>query len=399
MKSTSYNFYKNLAVITEFLEITDNSRYKEVPEDWLVVITDVIGSTKVIEAGKYKEVNIAGGITAMAIANVYKDLDFPFIFGGDGITFLIPGESEELIQDILADTREIVNLSFGLNLRVGLMRVREVYENGHTLHLAKLRVSKYYNQANISGDGLDWAEAKLKDPNPENPYLIPKDHKPKIKADFQGFTCRWKDIKSAKGETIAMIVKISTEDKEKTREILEQIFEFLQSTLGTEENYHPLSKENLKVGEDKYSKNEAIVASRGKQNLFYKFRIFLIKVQNWIVGQVIKKQISIAPSINGVPLRKIQDSQIISSDFRKYDGTLKMVISLSKENRETLSERLKKMYEEKLIFYGLHVSDRALMTCLLHTDSTREVHFIDAADGGYALAAKQMKAQMKAKNK
>ena len=34
------------------------------------------------------------------------------------------------------------------------------------------------------------------------------------------------------------------------------------------------------------------------------------------------------------------------------------------------------------------------MTCLMHVGSAREVHFIDGADGGYALAAKMLKGQV-----
>lgn len=44
-----------------------------------------------------------------------------------------------------------------------------------------------------------------------------------------------------------------------------------------------------------------------------------------------------------------------------------------------------------LHLYGIHESDRALLTCFLHLGSRREVHFVDSADGGYALAGKMLK--------
>ena len=62
--------------------------------------------------------------------------------------------------------------------------------------------------------------------------------------------------------------------------------------------------------------------------------------------------------------------------------------------RNQIQAFLEREYAKKNIYYGMHVSDRALLTCLLHVDSKREVHFVDAADGGYALAARQMKKQM-----
>ena len=49
------------------------------------------------------------------------------------------------------------------------------------------------------------------------------------------------------------------------------------------------------------------------------------------------------------------------------------------------------------IVYGTHLADRAMMTCLVFSlEESRHVHFIDGADGGYALAALQLKAQLQA---
>ena len=57
---------------------------------------------------------------------------------------------------------------------------------------------------------------------------------------------------------------------------------------------------------------------------------------------------------------------------------------------------LARMHREGRIFHGMFVSDRSIMTCAMHAGSQREVHFIDAADGGYALAAKKLKEQVAA---
>src|SRR5437762_3509336 len=99
------NFYKELEPASFFSEIFNSQYLHNVPENWYVVITDVIDSTRAIEQGKYKDVNIAGGLAAIAISNAFNDMDFPFIFGGDGITFLIPEKIHLLVHDILYSTK------------------------------------------------------------------------------------------------------------------------------------------------------------------------------------------------------------------------------------------------------------------------------------------------------
>lgn len=59
----------------------------------------------------------------------------------------------------------------------------------------------------------------------------------------------------------------------------------------------------------------------------------------------------------------------------------------------SLEEKLSALEAEGRIRYGIHVTDRAIMTCLIHAEAPEEVHFVDAADGGYAQAATQLKAK------
>ena len=40
--------------------IADSDSFIPMPSDWHIIITDVVGSTKAIEAGRYKDVNILG---------------------------------------------------------------------------------------------------------------------------------------------------------------------------------------------------------------------------------------------------------------------------------------------------------------------------------------------------
>ena len=70
--------------------VADGNNYHDVPDDWLVVVSDIKGSTKAIVSGRYKEVNILGGSSIIPVLNCIKNVEIPFVFGGDGESFVIP---------------------------------------------------------------------------------------------------------------------------------------------------------------------------------------------------------------------------------------------------------------------------------------------------------------------
>lgn len=388
----NYHFYRDLPLVTDFQKIFDDATYVPVPPDWYVVITDVMGSTKAIEEGRYKDVNIAGGIATMAVSNLYKDLDYPFVFGGDGITFLIPEAIAPQVKDILVDTRQMCREHFNLDLRIGFLRVADIYAVGERIDIAKFKVSQPYNQAMISGSGLDYAESKLKSRTEGHLYAVPDDYVPQQKADFSGFTCRWQDIKSHKGETISLIIKLK---KETDKLLLKDIFDGIQAILGTEQDYHPLSEENMKLADESYFTKEATILSRqAKGGEDYARFLKIAKQESFNLRWILRLRLNITYRKHKARVLEVKKTNIIASDFRKYDGTLKMVLSCTRPNREKLAAYLESIYQQGQIYYGIHASDRALMTCLMYENTGREVHFIDSAEGGYAFAARQLKKQL-----
>ena len=70
-------FYAALEPFTEFAEVADPARYVAAPDDWIVVLGDIKGSTEAARAGRYKEVNLVGAACITATLNVTGDLDLP----------------------------------------------------------------------------------------------------------------------------------------------------------------------------------------------------------------------------------------------------------------------------------------------------------------------------------
>ena len=147
-------FYAALEPFTEFAEVADPARYVAAPDDWIVVLGDIRGSTEAARAGRYKEVNLVGAACITATLNVVGDLDLPYAFGGDGATVLIPPEVRDAVVTALRRTRRLARDGFGLDLRLGLVPVQELRRRGRPVLVAKHQLSPGNCLAMFAGGGL-----------------------------------------------------------------------------------------------------------------------------------------------------------------------------------------------------------------------------------------------------
>jgi hypothetical protein len=385
-------FYSELEPIASFGGVFDFTRYAEVPEDWLIAVTDVVDSTRAIAEGRYKQVNVAGSLGAMALANIKSDLEFPFVFGGDGMIYALPPELEETARSVLADIRARVAELYSLELRAAVVPVAEIRKRGGTLQIGKLRVSPDYHQALFAGNGIELAERVVKAPESRSKHEIPQDYPISVHANLNGFSCRWKDIPSSKGEIVSLIVRMAS-DGPRRSSAFQQILVRIERLLGKDDEYHPLTVEAMQIDTSASARSiEAGAVLAKSSGLRHALRMARIRFEMMMTTVIGALRLPIRRGKKS--LRDVRGDSVVNSDFRKFDGTLKMVMATTRAQRELLERLLADFRRQGLIHYGVHVSDRALMTCLIHFASGSEVHFVDAADGGYALAARGLKQQM-----
>ena len=117
--------------------------YRELPSDWVVVLTDVRNSTEAIGAGRYKDVNMVGVACIVAVQNALAGLSFPFVFGGDGATLALPADAIEHAKAALAHTRAVARRELGLELRVAVISAADIVKAGARLAVAKLQNTDY----------------------------------------------------------------------------------------------------------------------------------------------------------------------------------------------------------------------------------------------------------------
>ncbi|MEB3337670.1 MAG: DUF3095 domain-containing protein [Leptolyngbyaceae bacterium] len=389
-KMSTENFYSNLPALEKFLDITDSSNYVLVPEDWQIIITDIKGSTQAIESGRYKNVNSLGACSIVAILNIARNIEIPFIFGGDGASILIPPQMINEAKQALLGIQDLARQGFDMELRVGIVPVSVVTPR-HELKIAKLRVSENYDQAIFKGGGLTYATDLVKDVATAGLYapvmdnLIPN-------ADFSGLECRWQDIPSRHGEIVTLLVLATAPSDSQSNKIYREVITQIQRIYGSEHNFHPVVKSNLNLSFNSQKlATETTIFTQSKGWIYQKFYLLKIKIEIFLGWFFMKFKVKIGEMDWGLYKKIVVES----TDHKKFDDLLRMVISGHPSQRKKLVSYLDKKFEEGRLVYGCHISDRALMTCLIFERHGRQVHFIDGADGGYAIAAKAMKEQMR----
>lgn len=366
----SKNFYKDLLSFNTFNGVFNLENYKNAPEDWLIVISDIKGSTEAIGKGKYKDVNLIG---AGCIAAIKKLGAYPFVFGGDGASFLIPPTIKDIFINELQAIQNSARDRFNLDLRIGVVPVRDVLKESE-LKVAKFEITKNTFVAKFAGGGLELADSMIKN-NPN--YIIKSAHE--NQSSFDGLSCRWKPIESTNGMILTLIVKSSNFS------LYKSVQAKIDKIVGEDDNdFNPLKIDTMKYlplftmfrQEKDYEKT---FLSKGFVSRYIEI-IFA-----YLIFKVFRK---IQPKF----FRDYSESMKAHSDFRKFDDCLRMVIDCSHADFTKIISELRNIENIK---FGFHCSHTALMTCLVEGLKQGEhIHFIDGGDGGYTSAAAMLKREI-----
>ena len=377
------NFYRDLKSITDFSKIMKNNNYVKVPSDWFVLTSDIKDSTNAIEKGRYKDVNFISALCIIGILNINRKIDFPYIFGGDGASLIIPDILLEKSKKVLSEAKEIAKKSFDLDLRIGFISVNEIEKRGSFLEICKFKNANNHIQAMIRGNGLELAENLLKQEY-EN-FRIAENSSLDYDANFEGLECRWEDIKSLKDETISILIK--SINKSNSNKIYENCLNEIENIAGSFEIRNPIKEKNqLKLSFNlKTLKNEALVFSKNPITRVLKIsKLFIENILGFLLMRFSFKQ-----------WKNYKNRIVKTTDTEKFDDMLRMVISLNKNESLKLEEFLEKEFKKRNLVYGIHKSDSALMTCLIFERHGKHIHFVDSSNGGYALASKELKRRLR----
>ena len=376
----SDSFYDDLPASNRFADMADGSHYALLPDDWLVGVSDIVDSTGLVAAGKYKTVNMVGAAVISAVMNAVDGRAFPFVFGGDGAAFAIWPSAEAEVQAALAATCRWAEEEFGITLRAALVPAGDCAAAGHPVRVARYQAAAEAFYAMFAGGGVSWAETRMKageigiDPAPAGTH-----------PDLTGLSCRWSHMKARQGMILSLV--ILPEDGA-DRDAFARVARDVIAIAGPlEREGHPAPVEGPGSHWPPPGAMLEAHAQHGDQPLARARRKVLF--ETFIAWALIRTGLK----LGGFDARRYARVVGENADYRKFDDGLKMTLDCDAASRDAIVESLERASDAGLVRYGISEQSEAMMTCIVPSFMQDDhVHFIDGAAGGYTLAASRMKA-------
>ena len=308
----------------------------------------------------------------------------PYVFAGDGAALCVPGTHADTVAKALAGARRMAHDEFGFRLDVGMVPVADLVQAGHTVMVARYRLSDTIEQAVFMGGGLYVAEEEVK-ANPDGPYGVSASVEGT--ADFSGLECRWDHVPSHRDEIVALLVHATGASLQDNARIYDDVIATLRDIYGDGDSRPVLHGQLRMTFAPEKLATEQRVRTHGQQwwnRLLYWPTLWLqtalgvlFMATDWTTSKT--------------QWGKYKEDLAAHTDYRKMDGTLRQVLAGTVEQREEFERYLQAQYEAGHLVYGLDASDAAMITCLVFQYEKEHVHFVDGADGGYAHAARALK--------
>jgi hypothetical protein len=380
MPDPASSFYSSLPVFRGFANVTDPARYRPLPDGWIVGVADVADSTAAVRAQRYKEVNMAGAAVIAAITNALGHRNFPFVFGGDGASFAVPPEYEPAARTAMAATAAWVGEELGLRLRIGMVPVAELRARGADVRLARFAASDNVALAMFHGEGLAVADAAVK--AGEFAVAAAQGARP----DLSGLSCRFDEIAASRGLILSLlVVPAPGVDAERVRAVLEETIRL------TERDPDASGPVPHKLPRLRWPPQGLDLEARAQRRTGESLAVRKARVLAWTLLSYLIFRLGIA--VGRFSPEKYSREVVENSDFRKFDGTLRMVIDCTPALADEVEAMLSAAAAEGIVRFGMHRQDKAVMTCFTPDPvDPGHVHFIDGAAGGYTTAAVALKA-------
>ncbi|MEM9677928.1 MAG: DUF3095 domain-containing protein [Pseudomonadota bacterium] len=382
--SNTSTWYGALPVRQGFSGLTDTSAYQPIPSDWFLAVSDIVGSTDLLNSGHYKTVNTIGASVLAALMNAVGHRVFPSQFGGDGaVAAFGPGDRAAVTQALAAISRWAWD-EFEIDLRVAIVPVNDVRKAGLDVSVARHSASANVDYTMFAGGGVSWAEREMKTGN----SAIARAARGVV-PDLTGLSCRWTPIPSVAGSIVSLVVS-ANEDADPTvlGHVLKEVLTILDQLV---DGGHPIPSEGPGYQWPPEGLTLEAKASLGTKSLAKrKMELLFETFVAWVFFKTGMKA-------GGFDARQYVKTTGRNADFRKFEDGLKITVDCSPTVKDQIIACLDQAEKSGHLTYGLFEQEAALLTCIVPSVMEDDhFHYVDGAGGGYAMAASQLKAKLAA---
>ena len=371
--------------------LADDALFRDVPEDWQVIVVDVEGSTQAVKNGLHHQVNLAATGSIVAVLNAVKAYDeaikVPYFFGGDGATFLVPGgllggdgsdpDAPDLLE-VLDRYRQHVLRQMYLTLRVGALSVAEVYDTGRAIRITKFAPNDALTIPLVLGAGLKYAERTIKGIFIDETVREDEAEVP----DLTGMECRWQEIAPPEDEDQVVCLVIDCEREGEQARVYADAAAKIDEVLGDYAARQPITVDKLKLNLTIEKIKREMRARTGNFDIGYLLKNWLITVAGKFYFTYFKEGREYVEKV----------SQL--SYTLMLDGTFNCVLSGTPAEIATLREYLDLCELRGELVYGIHATHASVMSCYVEDRKAKHIHFVDGTEGGFTTAAKMFKAKL-----
>ncbi len=92
------------------------------PDAWYILLTHIRGSTQAVEAGRYKDVNLLGACSIVAVLTVAAETEMRFVLGGDRDSVLIEPQILPAAEEALLAVKKVAKSEYNLDSELAQSR-------------------------------------------------------------------------------------------------------------------------------------------------------------------------------------------------------------------------------------------------------------------------------------
>ncbi len=375
------SFYARLAPMRSAASVLDARNYVPAPGDWWLAVSDIRGSTAAVADGRHADVNFAAAAMIAALTNLCGTI--PYQFGGDGAVALVPPEDVEAAKRVLARARGFAAREFALELRIGMVPVATFAAHGVSLLVARYEPSAGSAYAVFRGGAIELFERAVKGRGDERlagQAMIDDALDDGVPPDLTGLSCRWTPVRAARGRIVTLVLRSADHAT-------------VHAGLARAAGVPALAAVSVEALEARWPPKGLMREARARRGrLPLSLMAVFVAFETLIAWAFVRFRWRLG---GFDAARYVREVAAGAGDFACSDQNLYLVFDCPTDRLDTVRAYLDAGTEKGDLTYGMHVSDHAVMTCLVVSASDgQHVHFVDGGDGGYTTAATALKARV-----